>query len=373
MPAPLKFKSEAKPWSGSSGARLQFRPDFIEKKGPNGGRVVVDRFILAAHLQVDVTVGAFPGEDAYRAFRTISVKQKDGILRYNEVPGDAMRIFLFENQGPELTKEHADVAVANNVAVKWTCNVPLAKPYSHEAGDYAMAAELLEHIEIGCASAAELSVGASQVAIDSGDYFVIAECHEELDIIQHAVDEVKVAEFQTATESELTTGGRLQELLLYVRGTEGGLSVAGITEAWLSAPLFAAPQLLVQPDLQDFYARERKSAPGISSTQGSPMRSDPFTAATPKAVGLLIATGTKCFEQPDRASVHVKTTQSVSPGTIVMIARVAKRRTMESFNAIRKAYKLRGEFRVKTASNTMRDARAWPEDQLAFMPIKFTA
>jgi hypothetical protein len=372
---PLKYKSESKPWV--SGAQLEFQTSSLPKQGPNGGRLVITA--IAAHFdgQVDVTVGNWQGEDLYRIFAKTSVKQRDGLLRYNEVPGDAQRIYLYQEFGGDKTKEHADVAVANNVAVKATMWLPLKKRYSQRDEDYALAAQLLQHVKITCATTTDVSVGGATVAFDSGNYYLIFECIEEMDICYHAVDEIKVQDFEstTAQEARLNVNGRLQSLALYVRGGDGGASLANLTSAWIHQPQNMAPELALNPDLQEFYARERNECTGISSTTGSPIRSNPFTASTIRACSVLMSTGQSCFEQPETDTVVVKTSHTLG-ATITMVARIAKPRLPGTAAGIVKFYraqgvKLSGRFRVKTKSKSMQHPGAWRPEHLAYLPIKF--
>lgn len=368
----LKYKSETKPWSSASGAFVEFTRGWIPKKGPSGGRLVIDRAI--AHFIGDVTVAtaAMQGEDVYRFFGPTSAKMVDGTLRYNEVPGDSMRIFLYECLGAAETKEHADIAIGANSTVRATMVIPFAKPNMHEPGDYSLAAEELEHIRIRCATSAECSLSTSVVTINSGNYYVIFECHEELDVVYHAVDEVKVQDFSSTTSQEerLNVNGRLQELLLYVRGADGGLTLANLTSAWIHQPNDLAPELLVNPDLKEFYARARKEVTGAAGTTGDPVRSSPFTSATTRAVGVLIATGTKCFESPDIEAAVIKTEHTLGQ-TLRMVARIAKPRLKATEEKIRKAYGLQGLWRVKTSSNSMRSPNAWAKELHPYLPLKF--
>lgn len=374
----LKYKSETRPWSNASGAYVEFTNAWIPKTGPKGGRLVIDRAIAHFVGNIDVATAALQGEDVYRFFGPMTAKQKDGTVRYNEVPGDSMRIFLYECLGADQTKEHPDVAIGNGQTVRATMVIPFEKPNMHEPGDYSLAADELEHIRIRCATSAELSLGSSEVTINSGNYYVIFECHEELDVVYHAVDEVRVQDFSSTTSQEerLNVNGRLQELLLYVRGAEGGASLANLTSAWIHEPQNLAPELVVTPDLKEYYARARGEVTGAAGTTGDPVRSSPFSIATHRAVGVLIATGTKAFESPEIEAAIVKAEHSLN-ATIRMVARIAKRRNDATQARLRERFKLApgpnglGIFRVKTKSNSMRNPGAWNPDLLPYLPIKF--
>jgi hypothetical protein len=374
--AKLKYKSETKVWINASNSPLEFGTTSMgNKRGPNGGRLIVDR--ISAHFVGDVTVAtaALQGEDFYRFFRTLDLKTLFDGMRYNNVRGDDMRVFLYGSEGGDRTKEHADSAVSANQTLRATLSIPLARRYMHTDEDYALAAELIERIKIGCALASEMSLGTSVVTINSGSYYLIFECHEEHDIIYHAVDEVRTQDFEstTATEPRLNVNGRLQELFLYVRGADGGGSLANLTSAWIHQPQNMAPELLVTPDLVEFYARERNEVNGGSASTGVAMRTNPFVASTVRAVAVLLSTGTRCFDQPESDTVIVKTTHTLG-ATLTMIARIAKPRTVETFKWIRDNYKLSGAWRIKTKSKSMQHPNAWKDerpDAVPYLPIKF--
>jgi hypothetical protein len=372
--APLNYKSETKPWVSTAGARLQFQTSAIPKQGPNGGRIVIDR--ITAHFQgnVDVATAALLGADFYRFFRTVTVKQRDGALRYNEVPGDAMRVFLFEAIGGDRTKEHADSGTTAGQTLTATCVIPMGKRYMHTPDDYALPAELLNYVEIGCGSSSEMSLGSSVVTINSGNYWLIFECHEDMDIVQYAVDEVRVQDFESTTsqEARLNVHGRLRDLLLFVRGASGGASLANLTSAGISQPQNMAPtDMLLNPDLKERFARERNEVTGAQATTGNPIRSNPFINSTTRAAAVLIPSATSAFEQPETDTAVVKTVHTLA-ATLTAVMRIAKPRSEATRKAIAQKYGLTGEYRVKTQSKTMRAAQAWKPEHLAYMPIKFT-
>lgn len=373
--APLVYKSETKPWVNTPGARLQFQTSSIPKQGPNKGRIVIDRIICHSQFNADVSVAVIKGQDLYRFPRLVTVKQRDGILRYNEVPGDAIRVFDYEAVGAAETKEHPDAAIANGQTITTSVLIPLAKPYMHTPEDTAMAAELLEYVEIGCASAAELTALGATVVLNSGNYWLLFECHEELDLVQHAVDTVQTQDFESTTsqEARLNVHGRLQDLLLFVRGASGGASLANLTSAGISQPQnMADTSMLANPDLKERYARSRKIVTGSFSTTGDPIRSDPFVGSTVRACAVLMSEFNSCHQQPEADTVVVKTVHTLG-ATLTAVMRIMKPRNDNTRKALAKRYGKQGAYRVKTKSKTKRDARMWPADQLAYMPIKIVA
>lgn len=373
---PLKYLSNIVPWVASTNGYYEFNASSIPKQGPNGGRLVIDGISVHAQFVMTVADAALPGEDLYRLFRNASLKQRDNVLRVNEVPGDAMRVFLYSELGGDKTKEHADVPIAAGQTVTATMYIPLKRRFAQRDEDYSLAAEMLQHLKISFAQQSEITgLGGATVTLTSGNYWVIFECHEEMDVVYHAVDEIKVQDFEstTQTEARLQVNGRLQSLSLYVRGAEGGASLANLTKAWIHMPQNMAPELLVNPDLKEYFARERNEVTGGSASQGVAVRSNPFIASTARACAVLITNGTSCYEQPETDTVIVKTTHTLG-ATITMVARIAKARLPTTAAKIAAKYGLNpNAFRVKTKSKSMRDPNAWKPEHLAYMPIKFTA
>jgi hypothetical protein len=371
--APLKYKSETKPWISGSNTRQQFQTSAIAKRGPNGGRVVIDKII--AHFQGDVTVAtaALKGEDFYRFMRLLSVKQRDGEYRLNEVPGDALRVALYELVGGAMTKEHSDSATTANQTLTATVLIPMEKPHMHTPDDYSLPADQLEFVEIGCAIGTEMALNGNTVTINSGNYWLIFECHEEMDVVHHCVDEIKTQDFESSTSQEvrLNVHGRLQDLLLFVRGNAGGASLANLTSIGISQPQNMAPtDLLANPDLKEFYARSRNAVTGLSTTTGAAVRSDPFVASTTRACAVLMTNDTSSFEQPETDTVVVKSVHTLG-ATPTCIMRIAKPRKAATAKAIAKKYGLSGRFRIKTASKTRRYPRAWAKELWPYLSIKF--
>jgi len=377
----LKYKSETKVWINASNSPLEFGTTAMgNKRGPNGGRLVVKQ--ATAHFIGDVTVAtaALQGEDFYRFFRTLDVKTVLDGMRYNNVPGDAMRVFLYGSEGGDRTKEHADSGVSANQTLRATLSIPFERRYMHTPEDYALAAELIERIKIGCALASEMSLGTSVVTINSGSYYIVFECVEEHDIIYHAIDEVRTQDFEstTATEPRLNVNGRLQELFLFVRGAEGGASLANLTSAWIHQPQNMAPELNVVPDLVDYYGRERFETQGGSATTGVALRSNPFlgsgTSSLIRAAAVLMSNGTRAFDQPETDTVIVKTTHTLG-ATLTMVARIAKPRTKDTFDRLKNDYGLKGAWRIKTSAKSMQHPAAWADrkDAIPYLPIKFVA
>jgi hypothetical protein len=367
-----RYKSPAQNWV--AGSLLEFR-DVAETRGPRKGRMVIDRVLLHASLSLTVATATTQGEDIVRAFRTVTILEKDGALRCTEMPGDALRIVSFAVNGADRTHEHADFAAGGPTVVNMTLSVPLTKRYVYEGGDYALAVELLDAIKVRCADAAIMSLGTSVVTVNSGSYYVIIEAHEEMGIVQHVPDEWIVKPFDGAgaagvLEKELTfTKGRLHDLYVYVPGANGGQTLANLSEIFVEHLM---PRSLAKdPDQTTFFQRQRDIAQSGLSAKGAATTTSPFSGATVRACALILATGTKSYEGPERTKLNVRLTLTGAlPAAPVMIARIIHPRSETTQNQLMRMYGKSGYY-VKTADKTRREPSKWNPAHLPYLPIKF--
>lgn len=367
--ATFRFKSPAQAWV--SEATLDFKK-FVETRGPRGGRIVIDTLILHAELSLTVATATTEGEDFYRAFRKVTVEEVNGVRRLNEVTGDALRLISYAHMGADETHEHPDFAAGGPTTVNFTCAIPFTKRYAHEPGDYAMAAEMLERVSITCASAANLSLGTSAVTVNSGTYWVIAECHEEFDLVQHLQDEWIIRPFAAAstTEQELNfSKGRLQDLYLWIPGQNGGQTLANLTEVYVEHLMPRA--LRKDPDLKQHFARARGECQNSLATTGAARTTNPFVGSTLRAVAVMLATGTKSFEGPERTQVQVKLTNSADlPAAANMVARIVYPRDPKVTEGLARRYKKQPTY-LKTASKSAQSPTAWKAEYRDYLPLKF--
>lgn len=367
--ATFKFKSEVKAWV--NGGVLDFQR-FVQPRGPRGGRVVIDRLVLHSILTLTVATQTTEGEDLYRAFQKVTVEEKDGTKRFNEITGDALRIIGFAHNEPGSTHEHADFAAGGPTARTMTAVLPLTKPYAYEPDDYGMPAELFEKVSITCASNANMSLGTSVVTIASGTYWVIAECHEEFGVVQYISDEwlVRPMASASATEQELITSrGRLQDLYLWIPGQGGGQTLANLSEIFVEHMM--PRSLLKDPDLTTAFERERNICPNLASTPGTAISSSPFTGSTLRAVAALLATGTKTFEGPERTQHQVRLTLSAAlPAAPSIIARVVYPRNPRVTAELAARYGKSIGY-LKTADRTKRNPAEWKPEHAPYIPFKF--
>ena len=367
--ATFSFKSPAQAWVND--ATLDFKK-FVETRGPRGGRMVIDTLVLHAEFSLTIATATAQGEDFYRMFRKVTVEEINGVRRLNEVTGDALRLISYAHMGPGETHEHADFAAGGPTTVNFTCAIPLTKYWCHEPSDYGMAAEMLERVSITCAAETDIELGSVAATIHSGTYWVIAECHEEFDLVQHLQDEWVVRPFAAAstTEQELNfSKGRIQDLYLYVRGADGGQTLANLTDVYIEHLMPRA--LRKDPDLKQSYARRRAAAQNGLSATGAARSTDPFVGSTLRACAVLLSTGTKSFEGPERTQVQIKLTNSADlPAAASIVARVVYPRDPKVEEGLARRYGKRPAY-LQTASKSKRSPGDWKEEYRRYLPLKF--
>ncbi len=368
----LSYKSKEIPWVTGGRGDATFDGSFIPERGPNGGVLVIDRFVAHGSLSITVADAALQGEDIYKAFRKVTLTQQDGEQRYSELKGDSLRIVSYAFEGGDSTHEHQDIAISGPVTVSISAAIPLSKPYDFEPDDTALPSYMFNELKIGMAQDADLSTGAPTVTVHSGSYWVIAECHEEMAAVHHAVDTIFEQDFDTAASGTLSVNGRLQDLFLFVRGVNGGASLANLTSATIPTENILPVSMLRTPDLSQSYARKRGGATNLFSTKGNPLRTDPFVASdtgTMRAVAVLLSQGNKVWEGPDVKNVMVKT-ELAGALSLTMIARATKRKSRAAAQLVQKKHSVNASY-IKTAGKTRRNHTQWSPDQAAYLPEKY--
>lgn len=342
------FTAPEQAWVLGGKTKLTFT-GFVETSAENEKRTIIDGFEIFCRVNVTV-VGSFgegdptviAGADLYKMFGSITVEQKDGVKRYDEITGDALRVSNYAVLGWERTREHPDVPITTSeegdtpITLLISAYVPLRKEFADEPNDFAMPADVFNFIRIKMAEDSDFVIagGGPTLTINNAQYWVSADCHAESTAKTYAVDTITMADFETtnavAATTKMNMTGRPHDLLMYVPGSNGGELLSGLTEA-LVVDIYQQSQLIA-PDLVTRYARERDVVQGLAGSQGAPWRSDPFVPEAgspdvPRAVALLLATGNHPDEGPVRENLTVKIRSTSSPGTLRLIARVLQERS----------------------------------------------
>lgn len=332
----IYFTSPNQPWTLGGKTKLDFT-GWIEV-AQDGKRVIIDGFEIHCMFNIsNEDAGGAPllAADTWRFVRNVTVEQKDGVKRYDEIDGASLRVHNYAVLGAPRVRESYDVPVTNGgeegnipVDVAFSFYVPLMKPYADEPYDYCMPADVFRQLRVAMAQDDDLSVGdegSDSITINSGVYWVVAVCHLEAEAKLYATDEVTVMDFKTQKQTDINVTGRPHDLLMYLPGSGGGAPISNVTDAQVLE--IYDQSRLVYPDLVVDYARERDLTPGLfGTTDQSPVHIDPFVpdpadgsgtnaATNPRALALLLTTGNHPDEGPVRENLTVKTNQTSDAGT----------------------------------------------------------
>ncbi len=362
MAESLRFKSPTKTFVADG---VHHFKNWVPRRGPGGGRVVIDRFwCVLDTTDVDVAGTAVEGEDCYRFFKRIEVEQIDGRKRWN-LRGDETRDMLYMLIPSDKVPEFADLAVANNQTPEFRIPVPMTKHYGKRGKDFGLPAELLAKLTIEGANLAEVGVAGGTITC-TGSYYVIAECHEEQSVELKAEDEVKSQPFTNTSGGSIVTGGRLHELGIFARGAAGGADISNFTDIRIDDLL---PDTYTKEDLRALFEYARGTARNLESTDGSAVRNNPFALATMRAVPVLWSDEDRSvYDAPAKDEIIVRQTNSVADTIALM--RVVVPKSPAIAQAVARRHGVLGGWKMKTKKGSRKDPASWSRNpsRAVFMP-----
>lgn len=254
----LPFKSETKVFA--AGSYLEFT-DFIPLRGPSGGRVVVDKFIVCINGTITVATAAFDGRDLPRLMALLTVEDRAGRQRWS-LSGYKSRIASIHFNGIEEHAEHANVAVGAAQAVDYRLIIPMTKKYLRRGKDFAIPSDIFKKIAITFNSLAGAATSTTVLSAPTLNVYILAEWHEEHSVEFKSEDIVKSVDFNSTTQGKLSTSGALHDLLLVrepaAAGTAGGDVITAITDARLED---LGTGVLTRQDLVHSYSVKRQVCP----------------------------------------------------------------------------------------------------------------
>lgn len=343
--------------------------NWMDPVGPNGGRQVIDYFNIYVTGSFTVAAATWAGEDVARICANIRVEQHDSVVR-QALGGDRSRIWTYACLGAPAVFEHADVGVGAAAPISYVWQVCMRKPKMHTPGDFSLPVEEFKRIVLDVNTLGDAG-SAATLTVPSLTFYVIAHVREEFDVRIKCTDEVNLEDFKSTTQGMFTIGGRPQDLIVHVRGADGGASLAGLTDVRIDTINF--PTLLKNPDLLTSYRIKRDAGNNLSTTQAAQLRSDPFVfpAATEKAVAVLLHDAeTSAWSGrvvPNQMKVDMTNTVA-SPGAI--IRRVVPT-SQQARNRTLSIYKLSpDQLRVATDAKSSRDIKDWPVGIRPYLPLK---
>lgn len=352
MQPPMKSKIETRASFGNS-ETIEW-VDVFDRVGPLGGRAVLKGMWAVCKLTGDTTVAPILGEDLARAFGRITITQHDGVQRWN-LTGDESRVASYFLNGPERYVEPADAAVANDVTHNVCIYIPFRKPHAHTPEDTCLPVDWLQSIRIQTPTIAELSVGGT-FALDSASYYFLGDYQEDHDVQLYNVDRVYSSVFGNTDEHILPVNGKLHDLVIHKRGTEGGTVLTNFSSIRIDE--LAIPPLERSPDLAIEYKRKRS----VLNAQ------DPFLTDRAAAV-LLHDAETSIFA--GKVLRTAKLGCNNTEANLRAICRVVDKASESIRNQTNAAYGLTpASYGVATDAKTKGAITDWPVSMRPFLRLK---
>jgi hypothetical protein len=246
--------------------------DFVPLRGPKGGRVVVDKFIVVVTGTITVATATWDGRDVPRLLGLISVEQRDGKQRWM-LSGYKSRIASIRYNGIEEHQEHGNVSVGAGQAINLRLIIPMSKPFVVRPKDFALPADIFRKMTLTFAPLASAQTGTAVLSAAALSAYVLAEWHEEMNIEFKAEDVVKSVDFNSNTQARLALNGVVHDLdVVKEASTAGGDVVSAITDARIED---LGTPLLTFGDLQHIYTMRRQLAPSGPGTPATERYLDP--------------------------------------------------------------------------------------------------
>jgi len=371
--ATLRYKSKTIAWTNANDV-ASFKGGFIPQRGPNGGLVHIRSLTVHAILNMTIATAVGLGEDSYRFCRTIDLKTVGGTRRVENIGGDTARLISYGALGADMAYEHADLAVAATTDRRFSLTIPLSKPFAYDPDDTSLPSDFFDELRIGMASAAEFSLGTCVATIFSGFYYVVADCYESMSILLNAQDVWRTIDAGAVSQvdHEIDTGGRLQDLFLFVPGANGGQTLANLTAVAIQ---HSQPDpLLKDPDLKHAFQRDRGEQTNLFSTKGNPHTTSPFVssdAGTLRALAVKLTTGNKVTDGVERLKETLRLTLSANlPAAARLVARFTVPKSEAQRAIIMRNHDVNMSY-IKTRDKSRRDLSSWPEEMRKYLPEKF--
>lgn len=344
------------------------RANWMDAKGPNGGRNVIDYFYLVVTGTITVAAANWAGEDVARLFSQIRVEQKDGTHRW-AIAGDLTRIASFACLGADQVNEHADVAIGAAAPIFHVYTLPMRKPFAHTEGDFSLPVEEFKQITADWNSLAGAGAAAT-LTVPSFQAYVLADIREEMDLRLKNVDQVQQFDATSLTEMTIEVNGKLHDLIFHAAGNDGGASLANLTDARIDGyvPTFT------RQEMQQRYRTLREIGNVSTATQGAEMKADPFLFPTPATCKALAMQLHGREHSPWTGKVWAERVKVNLTNTVASLRAITRKITPLSEEARNRACARHGvtpaAFRAATAAKSSRNPMDWPEEMRPYLPLK---
>lgn len=248
--------------------------------GPNGGRMVIDFALLAIEGTITVATAALDGKDVPNIVSSLSVEQKDGVMRTAPITGRGHRVVSHLYGDTSRYPEHANLAVGAAQAVALRLPIYFAQPGAARPFDYSLGCEVIKRIQVttstlaGAVPAGGTSVLSAASLTAQIEFFG----HEEKFLEHKAIRNYYLLDFTSTTQVQATLPGLLQELYLVSQGspaTGGGGLITGLQSVRIDSIQSLYPYTLASALAR--YRIERNRGNTGPTAVGSEWLADPVT------------------------------------------------------------------------------------------------
>lgn len=249
-----EYKSDTKPVNPGSYTEYF---DFVPLVAPDGGRLIIDKFVICIQGVVTVAVATWDGRDVPRLLGLVAVEKRDGRLRWS-LSGYKSRLASIKYNGIDEHMEHPNVVVGAAQPVSLRLIIPMRKNFVRRPNDFAMPADAFKKITLTWNALANAQTTCTLSAATLVAY-ILVEWHSENKIEFKCDDLVKSVDFNSATQARTSLSGVLHDLDVCKEDpTSGGTLVTAITDARIED---LGTPVLTYGDLQHSYTAKRKIAP----------------------------------------------------------------------------------------------------------------
>ena len=264
-----EYKSDTKPVNPGSYTEYF---DFVPLVAPDGGRLIIDKFIICIQGTITVATGTWDGRDVARLLALVAVEKRDGRLRWS-ASGYKSRLASIKYNGIEEHQEHASVVVGAAQPISLRLIIPMRKNYTRRPNDFALPADAFKKITLTWNALANAQTTSSLLSAATLIAYILVEWHSENKVEFKVDDLVKSVDFNSATQARTSLSGVLHDLdVCREDTTPGGSLVTAITDARIED---LGTPLLTYGDLQHSYTAKRKVAPSGAGTPGTERFLDP--------------------------------------------------------------------------------------------------
>lgn len=356
------FKSETKPWT--PGQNMEFF-DFVPARGPKGGRVVIDKFIIRVSGSITVATALWDGRDVPKLFQNLQIETRSGRLRWSG-SGCKSRLASVVLHGADRHLEHANIAVGVGAIVDLSLIVPLEKRFAVRPRDFSMPADMFKKLALSTSSLAAAATGTTVLSAATLNVYVLAIWHEEFNVEFKCEDSVICTDFTSTTQAKLSLSGPVHDLFIVKESTTaGGDLITGITDARIED--LGTPLLTRGDYVADYTQKRGLGNTNAGATPGGERIMDPVREG--KLLPVIVSDEHTSFFD-GRIVESLKLDVGGGVAGLSCITRQVLPKDQQGFDATCARYNVDPRrLRVKTAGKSNRELHHWDRQELVMAPM----